>query len=352
MSNVITVTGPISSSELGRTLIHEHLFVDATAGHWRPPEPWKQRYRDSKVSADIAWLLREDPFCVLDNCILDDVDGVVEELGHFLDVGGRTVVEATNETMGRDPAGLVEVSRRTGLNVVMGAGWYLSSTHPQWVTEASVEQLTDHLLNDLLEGPGDTGIRPGIIGEIGVSADFVPAEQRCLRAAARAQVLTGLPLVVHLPGWQRPGHQVLDMVMEEGVRPEAVILCHVNPSDRDPEYQEALAARGAWLEFDMVGMGFYYADQDGQSPSPEEDAAAIARLVRAGFGPQVLLSHDVFLKSMWTRHGGNGFGYVPYLFLDRLVRHGVERTVADAMIDQHPAAVFDAAAAHLVDKEQ
>ena len=76
-------------------------------------------------------------------------------------------------------------------------------------------------------------------------------------------------------------------------------------------------------------------------------AAAIARLVARGEGERVLLSHDVFLKSMWTRNGGNGFGYVPRLFLDRLVRHGVDPQVAAGMLDERPAAVFEAAAAHL-----
>jgi phosphotriesterase-related protein len=352
MVEVMTVTGPLAASELGRTLIHEHLVVDATAGHWTPPEPWKQRYRDAKVTPDIAWVLREDPFCCLDNCTLDDVDGVVDELGHFLAAGGRSVVDATCEGMGRDPAALVEISRRTGLNIVMGAGWYLSKTHPDWVKDASIDQLTEHLLHDFEQGPDDTGVRPGLIGEIGVSAAFTRGEERCLRAAARAQVATGVPLMVHLPGWQRPGHRVLDIANEEGVRSEAVVLCHINPSDGDPDYQASLAARGAWLEFDMVGMGFYYADQDGQSPSADDDATAIARLVDAGYARQVLLSHDVFLKNMWTRYGGNGFGYVPLLFLDRLVRHGIPRPVAEAMIDQHPTTVFEAAAANRHAKER
>lgn len=344
MTDVITVLGPVPSTALGRTLMHEHLVVDASAGHWSPPEPWKAKYRDAEVSADIAWVLREDPFCCRDNCVIDDVDGVVEELEPFLAAGGRTIVDPTCEGMGRDPAALVEVSRRTGLQVVMGAGWYLSQTHPAWVADASVEQLTEHLLADVEHGPDGSGIRPGLLGEIGISADFTASEERCLRAAARVQRRSGLPLMIHLPGWQRHGLRVLDVTAEEGVAPEAVVLCHVNPSDGDPDHQLALAERGAWLEFDMIGMGFYYADQDGQSPSPEDDATAIARLVAAGHGGQVLLSHDVFVKAMWTRHGGNGFGYIPHLFLDRLVRHGVDRAVAEAMIDAHPAAVFEAAA--------
>lgn len=344
MVEVNTVRGPVPSAELGRTLMHEHLVVDASAGHWSPPEDWKAPYRDVEVSADIAWVLREDPFCCLDNCVIDDVDGVVEELAPFLASGGRTIVDPTCEGMGRNPGALREISERTGLHVVMGAGWYLSHTHADWVTAADVDALTEHLLTDVTEGPKRDGVLPGLIGEIGISADFTDAEERCLRAASRVQTQVGVPLMIHLPGWQRHGHRVLDVIAEEGAGLESTVLCHLNPSDGDPGYQLGLAERGAWLEFDMIGMGFYYADQDGQSPSAEDDAAAIARLVDAGHGGQVLISHDVFVKAMWTRHGGNGFGYIPKLFLDRLVRHGVEQSLAEAMIDVHPAAVFEAAA--------
>lgn len=345
MTDVMTVTGPIPSTRLGRTLMHEHLLVDATAWSWTPPEPWKAALHNAKVTPTLQWVLREDPFAVVDNCRLDDLDAAITEVTAFRNDGGATIVDPTCNGMGRNPAPLVEISRRTGLNVVMGAGWYLHPTHAPEVVAADVGQLTAWLLRDVTVGVDDTEIRPGIIGEIGVSAAFTDSERRCLRAAARVQAATGLPLMVHLPGWERYGHEVLDLVALEGVPPGAVILCHMNPSGADWPYQRSLAERGAWLEFDMVGMGYYYADQDGQSPSPEEDARAVARLVEAGLGERVLLSHDVFLKSMWTRYGGNGFAYVSRLFLPRLMRHGVPQDVAAAMLDDHPRAAFEAAAA-------
>lgn len=346
MTAVMTVRGPVPSSRLGRTLMHEHLTVDATAWVWQPPEPWKAALRDRPVTPDVAWILREDPFASVDNCRLDDLDGVVAEVTGFVEDGGRSVVDPTCRGMGRRPDALVEVSRRTGLHVVMGAGWYLGRTHTDAVRRASVTELTEQLLTEIRDGVDGSGVRPGLLGEIGVSAEFTDSEQRCLRAAARAQVCSGLPLMVHLPGWERFGHRVLDLAEAEGVDPKAVVLGHMNPSGHDADYQRTLAARGAWLEFDMVGMGFYYADQDGQSPSPEDDARAIARLVQQGHGHQVLVSHDVFLKTMWTRYGGNGFAYIPRLFLPRLRRLGVDAELTVALLDDHPRAVFEAAAAH------
>ena len=61
-------------------------------------------------------------------------------------------------------------------------------------------------------------MRIGLIGEIGVSADFTPEEEKSLRGAARAQRRTGLPLMVHLPGWFRHGLRVLDIVERGGRR--------------------------------------------------------------------------------------------------------------------------------------
>jgi phosphotriesterase-related protein len=344
VTTVTTVLGPVSVTELGTTLMHEHLTVDATAYVWDPPEPWKTPLRDAPVTPHIAWMLREDPFCSVDNCLLDDVDAVVEELRTFLADDGRTIVDPTCEGMGRRPDVLVDVSERTGLHVVMGAGWYIGRTHSDEVRAASVQQLTEHLLRELTEGVDGTGVRPGILGELGVSADFTDAEQRCLRGAARAQASTGLPLMVHLPGWDRYGHRVLDVAEAEGVDPNAVILCHMNPSGGDTYYQRALAERGAWLEFDMTGMGFYYADQDGQSPSPDDDARAVARLVERGHAGRVLLSHDVFVKIMWTRHGGNGFSFIQRLFLPRLQRLGVDQATAESLLIDNPREVFTAAA--------
>ena len=82
-----------------------------------------------------------------------------------------------------------------------------------------------------------------------------------------------------------------------------MVLCHMDPSGEDLAYQRAVADRGVWLEFDMIGMPFFFAGE-GQSPAPEQTAAAIGALVVDGYGDQLLLSHDMALKSMWTRNGG------------------------------------------------
>jgi phosphotriesterase-related protein len=186
-------------------------------------------------------------------------------------------------------------------------------------------------------------VHAGVIGEIGVGPHFTPAEEHSLRAAARAQRATAVPLSVHLPGWKRHGHRVLDIVEEEGGLLGATVLCHMNPSHGDREYQRTLADRGAWIEYDMLGMEFYYPGE-GQSPSDEENATAIARLLEDGYGDRLLLSHDVFVKTLLRTYGGFGYAHVLTGFADRLERHGVGRDVVLRLLTDNPRAVFETAA--------
>ncbi len=338
---VMTVTGEISPSEMGVTLIHEHILVDASRW-WRGPDAGaSERVAMGPVEASIIGELRMDPFANLDNCVLDDVVAAAEELGQVRDLGGRTVVDASGPGNGRDPHALRQISEATGLQIVMGSGFYLDGSHPTRLNGMSVDDIADEITRDATEGVGGSGVRSGLIGEIGVSAEFSPTERKSLRGAARAQRRTGLPLSVHMPGWLRRADEVLDIVSEEGADLNHTILCHSNPSGADFDYQAGIAERGAFIEYDMVGMDFYYADQDAQSPCDEENAINIARLVRNGYGNKVLISQDVFLKMMLTRNGGFGYGYILRHFVPRLERHGLTREQTQMLLVANPRAVFE-----------
>ena len=78
-----------------------------------------------------------------------------------------------------------------------------------------------------------------------------------LRGAARASKLSGAPLSIHLPGWERHAHRVLDVVENEGADLRHIVLCHMNPSLHDHKYQRSLADRGAFIEYDMIGMDYF-----------------------------------------------------------------------------------------------
>lgn len=153
---IVTVKGPISSDELGITMTHEHIICDI-----------------SRHSG------KEDN-------LLDDIELAAEEVTFFKEAGGRALVDVTTEDIGRDPVALKDVSERTGVNIVTGTGYYAEELYPDCVTEMSASNLADRMTDEVVNGIGDTGIRPGIIGELRSNRTRVSAvEEKVLRAAAR-----------------------------------------------------------------------------------------------------------------------------------------------------------------------
>lgn len=340
MARVRTVTGEIDSAQLGPTLFHEHLILNNESA-WRQPaledaEGWGIAHMP--IEMQFLGRLRNDPYVSIDNTKLDSADRAIFEVAPFAAAGGRTIVEVTPAASGRDPFALRMIADSSGLNIVMGCGFYLERTHPAGLAEMPLDDIADLIVRDIEEGVD--GIHAGVIGEIGVGLHFTPAEEHVLRASARAQRRSGVPLAVHLPGWQRYGHRVLDIVEEEGGNLDATVLCHMNPSMTEPQYQRSLADRGAWVEYDMIGMEFGYPGE-GQSPSDEENAAAIASLLADGYGGRLLLSHDIFVKTLLRSYGGFGYAHLLTGFAERLERHGVSRDTLMEILTANPKAVFD-----------
>lgn len=338
--NVMTVLGPVPVTEMGVTLMHEHIFLDGSKSWKCPCHPDEKAIGEQDVSIEIIGELRMNPYMNRDNVSLDDGDLALSELGKFQALGGATVIDATNIGIGRAPEKLARLARMSGLKIVMGSGFYLEHTHPEWLKAMDVDDVTEFLVNDVGGGGKQPPIMAGIIGEVGISKDFTAEEMKSLRASARASRITGVPLTIHLPGWERLAHKVLDVVEEEGADLSHTVLCHMNPSHEDLDYQVSLARRGAFLEYDMIGMDYYYADQDAQSPSDEQNARALTRLIELGHTERLLLSQDVFLKIMLTRYGGFGYGYILKHFLARLRRHGVEQAAIDRILTDNPQSVF------------
>jgi phosphotriesterase-related protein len=213
----------------------------------------------------------------------------------------------------------------------MGCGAYLEKFEGRRITAVTVDTLADAIADELAHGIGPDRVKPGIIGEIGVSPEFTPAEHTSLRAAALAQLNHPTrAMMIHLPGWQRRAHEVLDIVCDQiRVPPGRVVPAHMDPSATDAIYQRGVAERGVWLEFDMVGMDIVFPN-DGRSPTPDVTAVAVADLMTR-HPDQILLSHDVFLKQMWTGHGGNGFVVIPTVFAAMLAERGTK-----AILGQNP----------------
>ena len=345
---VRTVCGEIASSDLGLSLVHEHIVTDvrqvrAASGlitNWEGPSGERAF---GPVLAEEASSLRHDPYSVLENCQLDELGVAVSELGAAIAQGVRTVVEPTPEGIGRFPEALRAVSMRTGLQVIMGCGFYVEGAHPAGLARLSVDDIARHIVDDVQRGVGPDHVRAGVIGEIGVES-FGEGERRVLAAATRAYCEVGVPLYVHLPAWERIGHAVLDAVESEGGVLGGVVLCHMSPSGPDEAYQDELFARGAWLGYDMLGMeGFSYGEGL-DCPSEEQDARAVLSVLARGRGGQLLLGSDVFLKCMLKRYGGNGYDYVVGPFSSRLVDLGATKESVEELLVGNPERLFVQAA--------
>ena len=339
MGKVMSVRGAVDIDALGLVLPHEHLFNDLSSEVAPAAYQSTRMLADSSVAPELQHLLRQDPYSCLDNVSPKDFHSVVREVEAFTAVGGKTIVDATGSpSIGRDPINLAAVSEATGVNVIMGTGSYLEKFEREEITATSVDNLAAHIVSEIDNGVADTGIRPGVIGEVGVSPAFTPAEHASLRAAGLAQSeRPTVGLNIHMPGWQRRGDEVLDILIGEcGVHPGKIALAHSDPSGGDSHYQRALLARGVILEFDMIGLDISFPGE-GVAPTVTETAHAVASLVHAGYADQIMLSHDLFLKQMWTKHGGNGLVYVPTVFADLLEANGVARSDIDRMMRQVPA---------------
>jgi phosphotriesterase-related protein len=350
MSQIMTVLGPIDADELGKTITHEHLFIDLSC-YLTPPKDGEPQgvFHDPVNIKNLHSLLR-DPYGNRDNCILDAVELAVREVDLFKRAGGRTIVDVSLPDIGRDVSKLAEVSRRTGVNIVAGCGHYIYSAFPAGVEDMSQDQMTAELLKEIRVGVDDTGIKPGVIGEIGTSHPIHPQEIKMLKAAAQAQVETGLAISIHVHPPGRRGHEVLDILLGEGVRPEKIILGHIDASlahldidfDKAVDYVVSLADRGCYIEFDLCGNSGYFVTKEASwwLPSDRERAKALARMCKKGFEDKILLSQDVGHKHYLVEYGGWGYGHTLTDFSHHLAEAGVDTKQIDGFFLDNPARVL------------
>ncbi len=303
MAHIETVLGPIDPADAGFTLPHEHTQIAL----WHVPDRWDY------------WELTAD----------EPVIGA--ELARFREAGGRTLVDVTPIGVGRDPAWLARLSRATGLNLVMGTGWYRDAYYPASldVDRRTVEALADELIQDIVDGTEVAGleapVRPGIIGEIGTDKPWLTArEERVFRAVARAAGRTGLAITTHAV--QSPvGLAQLDILEAEGADPSRVVIGHADSYPR-LEHWLAIVERGASIELDFLGMAFTPLERHGEPRIVDLLLEVLAR----GHADRVLLSQDVCHNSQLHAYEGNGYTYLQDVFLARLRARGL----ADAEIDR------------------
>ncbi|MFA5204822.1 MAG: hypothetical protein WC708_10525 [Lentisphaeria bacterium] len=305
MKKIMTVCGEIPPAQLGVTLPHEHIVCDLARLSGTP---------DNR---------------------LDDLAACKQEVAYFKRAGGGTIVDVTTPDIGRNAAALREISKATGIHLLACTGYYLEQTMREWVADKRIDQLAAQMIREITEGIGETGIKPGLIGELASADHWIrPLEERVLRAAARAQKETGLAISLHA-AVGRPALDQLEILREEGAVLERVIVGHVDYEwhrrmFQDTDYYQKLLDAGCYLEFDQIGWG------DAGMPEAER-MKRILFLLGRGYGERLLLSSDLCRRSFYHQNGGRGYDNVITSFIEQLQTIGASPSQIRSMLIDAPA---------------
>lgn len=328
----MTVAGPVAPETLGVTQPHEHVFISFLAFGpelWEPSPAAYPRGQGSHVAWDepltprIYHRARRDDALLRDMQALSDEGEAVEALSEFKAAGGGCIVDVTPVCIARNPSALARVSSASGVPIVMGCGWYVHYFHAPEVADLSVADMAERLLAEIADGAEGSGVRPGIIGEIGLSDPIHPNEAKALAAASRVQAATGYALTIH-PGRNPTGPiDALRIVEAAGGDPTRTVIGHLDRTFFDDDAFLALAKTGCWLEQDLFGYeSSYYPYADIDMPNDATRVRRIARLAEAGYLDRVLVSMDVYNKSRLTRYGGEGYQHILWNVAPLMRRRG------------------------------
>jgi len=309
---VQTVLGVIDPGDLGITLPHEHIVSDGSAWFVEPEEATEKAMARAKVSQNTLWWIRYHWFQNLDDMLMLDEQEAIEELKHFKWAGGRSVVEMSNHGLGRDPLALARISRITSLNIVMGSGYYFAASMPKGFEAKTEEEITKEIVGNITTGVGKTGIKAGFIGEIGTSWPFDPREAKSLRAAVKAQRITGANLNVHPGQAEEAAFRCLEILEEAGADLSRTTMDHIDRAVRLRENRFKLLERGLILEYDLFGREGYYPLQQRHIdlPTDHQRVNEIIEIIKAGYIKQILISQDIWNKHQRRRYGGWGYDHI------------------------------------------
>jgi phosphotriesterase-related protein len=254
--SVQTVEGPIDASEMGLTLIHEHFFSgdEAVTAQWPHVRDHEQEY---SLALEAAEAIK----------------------GH----GVKTVVEPTAMLLGRDVRTLKRLASDTGLQIVSCTGIYTYDHLPQFLANRSEDFMADLFVHDIEQGIQGTDVRAAFIkcaaDEPGVNERI----EKIHRAAARAAVRTGAPIMAHSRPASGTGSRQVEIFLEEGVAAEKIQIAHTGDTD-DLDYIERLLEAGVWIGMDRYGLDIFL-------PTDRRNATVLALLER-GYAERMFLSQD------------------------------------------------------------
>lgn len=341
-----TVLGPCNADSLGITLAHEHILHDSTFLFKEPTEANEKALAYQPVTLEnLNWVIYH-AYNNLDNLRWDDEKKAIDELMLFKNAGGNTVVECSVRGLNANPLGLARISKATGINIIMATGYYIAMSHPPVLESMTEEEVADELVRDVTVGIGDTGVRAGLLKGACGGESFTrveDGEQKVLRACALAQRRTGAAIGVHTPHPDL-AIEVIKILGDAGADLSRTIIIHADRWGPEPLIWPELLHSGCYIEFDGIGTaerslpvpppGWPYRINDTQRFS------LLVKLIDQGYLKQMLLSHDVWIKTRYASYGGAGYAYI-LLHASRLMRRiGITDEQIQTMMVENPKRIL------------
>jgi phosphotriesterase-related protein len=334
-----TVLGHISPSKLGITLSHEHCLIDLTCVFNMPKTASAKKLACEPVSLKNLGYIRYNVNNNRDNLLLLDEEQAINELTPFKKSGGKTIVDATNVDLGRDPLALRRISITTGLNIIMGAGYYVKGgQNLQEMAKRTEEDIAEEIAGDIFDGVGRTGIRSGIIGEIGCSWPLEECEKKVLRAAGIAQKITGAPLSVHPGRSEEAPSEIIKILKEVDADLSHTVICHIDRTVFEPKNRYMIAETGCYLEYDIWGIEGYYPESLSITDvlNDTQRIAQIKDLMAKGYWKQILVSHDICYKCRYLSYGGHGYDHILSNAVPAMLNRGVTESQINDLLVENP----------------
>ena len=336
-----TVLGVIEGKDLGITLTHEHLFIDGKNIFTEPSGASERDLAYEKVGwNNLSWL-RYHPYENLDNLRLLDEQEAIDEATLYQRAGGKTIVDVTINDIGRDSKALARISQATGLNIIMGSGYYTASCHSPEMPAKTEEDIAEEIVRDITAGVGAGAIRAGLIGELGCSWPLQDNERKVLRAAARAQQRTGASISVHPGRNKKAPFGIIEILGEANADLRRVIMCHIDARLREHGERSRLLQSGCVLEYDLWGWeghfpSYWTAEAFLDLPNDTQRIYEVRQLIDEGYIDQIVISHDICCKSRRVCYGGWGYSHILNYVVPMMLQRGMTREQIDSIMVENP----------------
>jgi len=345
---VQTVLGVITPGDLGVTLPHEHLLMAGEVYFREPDSASEKKLAYQPVNMENLSWVRYHMKDNLDNLRLLDEQVATKESMMFKLSGGQTITDLTMVGLGRDPLALARIARTTGLNIIMGSGYYIEATYPEgFLKDKAEDVIAEEIIRDITVGVGSTGICSGMIGELGCSWPLGDGERKVLRAGAMAQRETGAAINIHPGRNERAPLEIIEVLTEAGADITRVVMSHIDRTGFLKETRLELAETGCYLEYDQFGWEGYYparvALADGHMPDLPNDVQRIKEikeLIDMGYLEQILLSHDICYKTRLVTYGGEGYAHLLREVLPLMRIYGISDKEIHTMVEENPKRIL------------